>query len=48
MTSPQKTNTLIETVRYSQRCAIPGDIVECGVWRGGSMLAVVECCSGWA
>ena len=42
MTNPQKTNTLLETVRYITRCEIPGAIVECGVWRGGSMLAIVE------
>lgn len=42
MTNAQKTNTLVELVRYINRCDIPGGIVECGVWRGGSMLAVVE------
>ena len=31
---------LIEAVRYIVRNQIPGDIAECGVWRGGSMMAV--------
>lgn len=39
MTSPERLFALIESVRYVSRCAIPGDIVECGVWRGGSMMA---------
>jgi hypothetical protein len=29
-------------VRYVVRHQIPGDIVECGVWRGGSMMAVAK------
>lgn len=42
MTSPEKLNALINSVRYVVRNDIPGDIVECGVWRGGSMLAVAK------
>jgi O-methyltransferase len=42
MTSPEKLNALIYAVRYVVRYEIPGDIVECGVWRGGSMLAVAK------
>lgn len=42
MTSPERIAALVEAVRYVCRHAIAGDIVECGVWRGGSMLAVVE------
>lgn len=40
MTSPERLFALIQAVRYVSRSAIPGDIVECGVWRGGSMMAV--------
>jgi O-methyltransferase len=39
MTSPERLFALIEAVRYVARSAIPGDFVECGVWRGGSMMA---------
>ena len=40
MTSPEKLFGLVQSVRYVVRHGIPGDIVECGVWRGGSMQAV--------
>ncbi len=40
MTGHEKTNLLIHSVKYVERYAIPGAIVECGVWRGGSMLSV--------
>lgn len=42
MTSPQRIYSLIEAVKYVERCNIPGDIVECGVWKGGSMMAVAN------
>ncbi len=42
MTSPERIAALVEAVRYVSRLAIAGDIVECGVWRGGSMLAVAR------
>jgi hypothetical protein len=35
-------NGLCEAVRYLTAVGIEGDIVECGVWRGGSMMAVAE------
>jgi hypothetical protein len=41
-TSPERIFALCEAVTYLVRCAIPGDIVECGVWRGGSMMAVAR------
>jgi O-methyltransferase len=43
MTDPDKVFALIEAVRYVSRHGIGGDVVECGVWRGGSMmLAALE------
>ncbi len=42
MTSPEKLNALIYAVRYVVRHGIEGDVVECGVWRGGSMMAIAE------
>jgi O-methyltransferase len=40
MTDDAKIFSLVEATRYVVREAIPGDFVECGVWRGGSMQAV--------
>lgn len=42
MTSPERIISLCEAVKYVQGKQIDGDIVECGVWRGGSMMAVAE------
>ena len=39
MTSPERITALCNAVQYISRYDIPGDIVECGVWRGGSMMA---------
>jgi hypothetical protein len=39
LTSAERLFSLIEAVRYITRRKIPGSIVECGVWRGGSMMA---------
>lgn len=47
MTQPEKLFGLILATRYVVAHGIPGDIVECGVWRGGSMqaaaLTLLEC-----
>jgi len=40
MTSKERIAGLCQAVRYVTRHAIPGAIVECGVWKGGSMMAV--------
>jgi O-methyltransferase len=40
MTTPPKLAALVEATRYVVRLGIPGAVVECGVWRGGSMQAV--------
>lgn len=42
MTSPERIYTLIESVKYIINNKIEGDIVECGVWKGGSMMAVAK------
>ncbi|MFG3406122.1 TylF/MycF/NovP-related O-methyltransferase [Streptomyces sp. NPDC048142] len=39
MTSPERLNAFILATRYIARHDIPGSVVECGVWRGGSMQA---------
>jgi hypothetical protein len=39
MTSPERVAALIEAVRYVVANDIPGDFIECGVWRGGSSMA---------
>lgn len=45
MTSPERIFGLLEAVNYIVRNNIEGSIVECGVWKGGSMLAVAEALS---
>lgn len=42
MTAHEKLYALIIATRYVVDHRIPGDIVECGVWRGGSMQAVAH------
>jgi hypothetical protein len=39
MTSTERLFSLIGAARYISAARIPGAIVECGVWRGGSMMA---------
>jgi hypothetical protein len=47
MTQPEKLFGLILATRYVVANGIQGDVVECGVWRGGSMqaaaLTLLEC-----
>ncbi|MER7175883.1 TylF/MycF/NovP-related O-methyltransferase [Streptomyces mesophilus] len=42
MTSPERLNAFILATRHVVKHDIPGDIVECGVWRGGSMQACAK------
>ncbi len=39
MTTPPRIYALAQAVEYIAGRAIPGALVECGVWRGGSMMA---------
>jgi hypothetical protein len=39
MTSPLRIAALVQSIEYIVTHNIPGAIVECGVWRGGSMMA---------
>lgn len=40
MTGMERVLALRDSVRYISATKIPGDICECGVWRGGSMMVV--------
>ena len=40
MTSWGRLWALLESVRYAEEAKIPGAFVECGVWRGGSVMAM--------
>lgn len=42
MTSPERILALCEAVEHISQHDIAGDIVECGVWKGGSMAAVAR------
>ncbi len=41
LTSSESLESLCSSVRYIIRNQIPGDFVECGVWRGGSVMAMI-------
>jgi O-methyltransferase len=38
-TSLERLATMVQATEHVVRHGVPGDIVECGVWRGGSMMA---------
>src|SRR5674476_118551 len=42
MTSPERMVSLLRAVDYIVNADIKGDIVECGVWYGGSMMLVAS------
>jgi len=42
MTSVERLFDLYKSVEYVVKAGIPGDIIECGVWRGGSMMLVAH------
>jgi hypothetical protein len=41
MTSIERVKALMDSVNYISRNNLDGDIVECGVWKGGSILATL-------
>ena len=46
ITGPQRQWTLLKALEYLDSNALLGDIVECGVWRGGNMMMVKEARKG--
>ena len=42
MTSPERILALVKAVKYLATHQIKGDFVECGVWKGGSMVATAN------
>jgi hypothetical protein len=42
MTGIARLQALIDAVRYIEHRGVPGGFVECGVWRGGSVLAMID------
>ena len=40
MTSPERINALINAVQYVVKNAVDGSLVECGLWKGGSSMAM--------
>jgi hypothetical protein len=40
MTSQERLFSLISAVEYIERAGVRGDFVECGVWKGGSVMAM--------
>ncbi len=42
MTSVESVVSLIDATRHVTENSISGDMVECGVWRGGSMMVMAE------
>jgi O-methyltransferase len=42
MTSPERLFALREGIKHLVRHRVQGDIVECGVWKGGSMMAAAR------
>jgi O-methyltransferase len=39
MTTPRRIAALCDGVEHAVRTGVPGAVVECGVWKGGSMMA---------
>lgn len=41
-TSPERLHAMIHALQHVHRNHVPGDVVECGVWRGGTMIAAAR------
>jgi hypothetical protein len=41
MTSIERVKVFLDAIQYVSNSNIPGDIVECGVWKGGSVMAAI-------
>ncbi len=41
-TGPERIQALLAATKYVVQAGVPGDIVECGVWMGGSMMVVAR------
>ena len=41
-TGPERIFSLIEAMRYVIKNNVSGSIVECGVWKGGSIMAAAK------
>src|SRR5262249_7975131 len=46
LTSAVRQYGLLNAINYIDRIGLPGDIVECGVWRGGNCMMAKERCHG--
>lgn len=46
MTSPERLYVLYQAVSYVIQNNIPGDFVECGVWKGGSSMMIAQVLKG--
>ena len=42
MTGPDRLQALVDAVRHVVATDVPGSFVECGVWQGGSILAIIK------
>jgi hypothetical protein len=48
MTGHERQWALVKAIEYLNENRIAGDVVECGVWRGGNMLIAKALCRGLA
>ncbi|MFA5834007.1 MAG: TylF/MycF/NovP-related O-methyltransferase [Bacteroidota bacterium] len=42
MTSPERLYAIYKSIEYIAKNKLEGDIVECGVWRGGSIMCALQ------